>query len=341
MQDKVFRIDDPHAVLTKELLEQEYLQDGLTDKAIAIKHGVGSKVTVWRRRQFYGIPNRCKNKSNTNASVNRKIHITLEQGKEWLAKGQEHQEIADKIGCSKQVVLRRLKELGLVKEQSHVQKKLLWNTELTDQQMRFLMGTMLGDGSITPGGHFQCSHSSKQLAYIKYKRDVLNSIVGPDFEISNNDVFNHQNGKMYKTHHLRTLCNKYLKRIQWAYYIGGKKLFPLGYLLGSNFDSYSLAVWYMDDGGIKSDVALLYTYGFGYSGNLDAAKFLLEKFDIKAYIKEKQEEQRGTDCRHYLVISPPESDKFFQLVAPHLLPMFAYKLPERFRPLMKQIEVSA
>ena len=61
MQDeKIFRIDDPYAFLTKELLEKEYTQNKLTDKQIALKYNIRSKVTVWRRRKFYNISNFCQ-----------------------------------------------------------------------------------------------------------------------------------------------------------------------------------------------------------------------------------------------------------------------------------------
>ena len=137
-----FRIDDPYYFLTKELLEKEYLEDKLTDQQIAKKYGIGSKATIWRRRKYFGIVNSFPGKSNKNASVNREFTISIEQANKWKETGLSLEEMAEEAGCSRMVICRRLKELGLVRETYESKKKLLWHTPITDLQIQFLLGTL-------------------------------------------------------------------------------------------------------------------------------------------------------------------------------------------------------
>lgn len=330
-QDKVFRIDDPFEFLTKDLLQKEYLENKLTDKQIAQKYSIGSKVTVWRRRKFWGIENSCKNKSNKNATKNRAFSISKDDAIVYLGQGLTYVDIAEKMGCSRMVAYRRMKELGLIEDHEQEMHKLKWHEELDEKQRKFILGDLLGDGSITPRGMFQCSHSHKQLSYIQYKMELLKNLISPSFKLSYNRVKNYQNGKEYYSYYLRTMNNEFLKAIYDIYYIDKVKVFPFDYLLDSEFDEYSLAVWYMDDGSRNGNSATLHTYGFGLDGNIQMSRFILKKFGVLPEIKEWGKETRSIDKSSCLYFSASNSDKFFQLVAPHMLPHFQYKLPEKYR----------
>ena len=332
MQDeKIFRIDDPYSFLTKELLEKEYVENGLTDKQIAEKYKIGSKVTVWRRRQFHNILNSYQNKSNQNALCNRKFVISKEDAIKWQQDGKTYEEMAALAGCSRMVLYRRIKELGIVTECPEEMKKLKWHEPLSDIQIRFLLGDLLGDGCVTSWGMFQCSHSYKQKSYIEYKREILSSLVSPNFNFKENTIQNHQNGKQYKSYYLRTMGNELLKAMHNKFYDNKVKFFPYEYLMQSTFDAYSLAIWYMDDGSRHNKSARIHTYGFGYNGNLDILKFLSCKFGLIGKINQNNRSFRSPDRSSYIALGVSDADKFFQIVAPHILPHFQYKLPERYR----------
>ena len=68
--NKLYESIHRYDFLTKELLETEYVQNGLSDAQIAKKYNMPSKVVVWRKRQAFGIANRFAGKSNKNASIN-------------------------------------------------------------------------------------------------------------------------------------------------------------------------------------------------------------------------------------------------------------------------------
>ncbi len=329
--NKVFRIDDDYEFLTKELLEREYVQNKLTDKQIAEKYNIGSKATVWRRRKFHNISNSCQNKSNKNAQKNRKFIVSKEDALKWQVEGKTYNEMASMVGCSKMVLYRRIKELGVVTERKEEMKKLKWHEPISDIQNRFLLGDLLGDGNITSWGMYQCNHSYKQKSYIEYKQNILINLMSPSFNLKEHIVHNHQNGKDYRAYYLRTMGNKILKDIYGKFYIDKVKVFSYDYLMKSDFDAYSLAIWYMDDGSRKNDNCAIYTYGFGYCGNLKILDFLYNKFNLIPIISQDNSEKRGDDSRNYISFNVSESEKFFSIVAPHILPSFQYKLPRRFR----------
>ncbi len=329
----MFKVDDEYGFLTKELLELEYCTNKLTDKQISEKYNVGSKVTIWRRRKHHGIENRLPNKSNKNAAINRKFVISKEEALEWQQNGKTWDEMATIVGCSRMVLYRRLKEIGLIEDCPEAMKKLKWNESLSDCQLKFILGDLLGDGSITPQGMYQCSHSYKQKTFIEYKYDLLHNLMSPNFNFKERIVKNYQNGNTYKTYHLRTMVNINLKKIRKEFYSNEEKIFPLEYLKKSSFNDVSLAAWYMGDGGRKSNMPSLYTYGFEYGGNLDILIFLFDRFGVAGEIKEAKDAVRNEKKKFYISFGGDNAKKFFSLVAPHMIPYFNYKLPESYRTL--------
>jgi hypothetical protein len=329
--DKPFKIDDEYGELTRDVLYQEYVANGLNDSQIAKKYSIGSKTTVWRRRKFFGIPNRYSLKSNKHASVNRKVIVSLDDASRMLSDGKTHQEIATAIGASRISVFRRLQELGLTSEIKHSQNKLRWHAGLTDGQIKFLLGTVLGDGNLTRGGLFQCNHSAKQEQYIRHKMDMLRSLLPPDFDLTPVFPSSTKEGARHPAFHLRTQQNETLKSLYVVFYPNGVKVFPYEYLAVSMFDASSLAYWYMDDGSRKGNSAELATYGFGFAGNAKILAFLKERFGIVGVLAEDNSPARSPDAKHYIRFNKDEATKLFTIVAPHIVASMEYKIPPEYR----------
>jgi len=327
----MYKIDDEYEFLTKDLLKKEYIVNGLSDKKIAEKYNIGSKATVWRRRKHHGIDNKSPNKSNKHASVNRKFVISKEDAIKWQSEEKTYEEMAEIVGCSRMVLYRRIKELGLTNECPEAMKKLKWHEKLSEKQTKFLLGDLLGDGSITKAGMYQCNHSYKQKSFIEYKLDVLSNLISPNFNLKERVVENKQNDKKYRAYYLRTMSNSLLKDIRNKYYPENVKIFPSDYLINSDFDGYSLAAWYMGDGSLQNKRAFLWTYGYGYEGNLKILMFLNSRFGIRGILMKSDQESRNEDCRNFINIKGESAEKFFALVSPHIIPSLRYKLPKEYR----------
>ncbi len=312
--------------LTKELLQEEYVGNALTDKQIAEKYDMPSKTVVWRKRKKFGIENKYKGKSNQNAKKNRKFSISKEEAEQLISEGNTFEVIAEKMGCSIMVSKRRFKELGLCREQQQTSAYEYYDVELTEAQKQMVMGSVLGDGTITKSGAYSCSHSTKQKKYFNHKRQVL-------YNLHSNctQIYIHSYAYLKKdaeSIHFTTGCNKYLYELRKIFYPGDKKIFPYEYLK-ENMEASALAYWFMDDGSYHDGFCYLHTYGYGYNGQKVMKKFLYDKFEIEFEIKKSGSAGRNYDKKHHLGLSAKKNQKFLALIESHIIPSMKYKIGEK------------
>ena len=305
--------------LTKELLEEEYVTNGLSDGKIAKKFGMPSKAVVWRKRKKFGIANRYAAKSNRHAATNRKFNITQDKAVSLLSDGATFEEIAQYMGCSIMVAKRRFKEMGLTNLQEHSEKYKYWGVELTNSQKQMIIGSLLGDGTIAKQGAYSCSHSIKQKEYHEHKRIALSSIHSGKFQHS---VHKDQgvNGVHHESLHFTTGCNSFCAELRKVYYPNGEKIFPYVYLM-NNITAEALAYWYMDDGTNSSNKTRLCTYGYTVLEQLLVKDLLLQKFGVVSHIRPRPE--RGDYFQYIFVKDAP---KLFDLIRSHIVPSMMYKL---------------
>ena len=326
MINKHYEAIHKYDFLTKELLQEEYVSNGLTDKKIAEKYNMPSKTVVWKKRKKFGIENKFKNKSNQNAKKNRKYSIEKEEAEQFLKDGMTFREISDKMGCSLMVAKRRFKELGLCREQSQTIPYKYHDVDLTKKQKQMVMGSLLGDGTITESGAYSCSHSIKQKEYFDHKMQVLFNLHSNCFQryaylaIDNVNLVNDT-----ESLHFTTGCNKYLYELRNIYYPNGKKIFPYEYLK-DNLEAEGLAYWYCDDGGINSRTySNLFTYGYSVSEQEMMLKLFKDKFGLEARIKIDNSKVRN-NC--FLSFDRFNTIILIDLVEPYLVPTMRYKIGE-------------
>ncbi len=312
--------------LTRELLQEEYVGNNLTDRQIAEKYNMPSKTVVWRKRKKFGIENKYKGKSNQNAKKNRKFFISKEEAERLLKEDNTFEMIAEKMGCSVPVARRRFTELGLCKEQKHTLAYEYYDVDLDEHQKQMVIGSVLGDGTITTHGAYSCSHSIKQKKYFDYKRQVLYNL--------------HSNCTQKYTHsyawlknetesvHFTTGCNKYLYKLREVFYPEGKKVFPYDYIV-DNMTEEGLAYWYMDDGSFHDRFCYIHTYGYKYEEQELMKKFLYDKFCLEFEIKRDNGKGRNDEKRHHLGISAKKSDNFLALIEPYIIEKMRYKIGEK------------
>jgi DNA-binding CsgD family transcriptional regulator len=315
--------------LTKEIIEEEYLINGLSDAQIAQKFNMPSKTVVWRKRKKFGIQNRNPAKSNKHAVKNRQFNITKEKAIKLLEDGQTYEEIATYMGCSIIVAKRRFRELGLTNCQDHVAHYEYWDVELTDSQKQLLIGSILGDGTIARQGAYSCSHSVKQADYHKHKREALASIHSGKFQHATHKAQG-VNGEHHESLHFTTGCNEFCSKLRQIYYPSGKKIFPYSFLM-EQMNAEALAYWYMDDGTAcwddryksGSSGAMLITLGYTGNEQLSMQKLLSNKFKLASKLVYRE------DKNGYVQKFPTtETPKLFDLIRPYIVPSMMYKIME-------------
>jgi len=322
--NKHYKAIHKYDFLTKELIQEEYVKNGLTDKKIAEKYGVTSKAIVWRKRKAFGIENKNKNKSNKNAQKNRKFDISLENAQKLKNEGKTFNEIAEIMGCSIVVAKRRFKDLGLCKEQEQASSYEFYDIELDESQKQLIYGSLVGDGSITNSGAYVCSHSIKQKEYFDHKRKVLYNIHSNKFQTVYHDYPTLKNPT--ESLHFTTGCNKLLYKMREIYYPDGKKIFPYDFLM-ENLRAEGLAYWYCDDGGlenykvkIKSRRLKFATYGYHIDNSILFKQLFDGLFGVKIIVEEAKEDQPVVH------IHSQSTDRIVELMEPYIIPSMHYKL---------------
>lgn len=315
--DNIHRYD----FLNREILEQEYTINGLSDQQIADKFKMPSKTVVWRKRKKFGIKNRTPGKSNVNAVKNRRFNITKPEAIKFLEDGKGYKEIAKHMGCSIIVAKRRFKELGLTKSQDHSEQYAYWNVELSNSQKQLLIGSVLGDGSIAKHGAYSCSHGTKQKGYHRHKTEVLSTIHSGKVQHATHKAQG-TDGKHFESLHFTTGCNEFCSGLREIYYPAGKKIFPLKFLM-EHMKKEALAYWYMDDGSIRSDkrTSLLHTYGYSCLNNILMKELFAVKFGLATSL---HWDKSSNGYFHYF--STAETPKLFTLIRPYIIPSMLYKI---------------
>jgi len=186
-------------------------------------------------------------------------------------------------------------------------KRLL--LELSQRQKEILIGCILGDAYISPLGKIRIEQSTKQRNYVDWKYRELRSLCYPaePREI----IHTLPTGKKHTS--VFFLLRQYFRSWRSIFYEGRTKIFPSDLPISP----LSLAVWYMDDGCWTGKKALICAESFDgiYSENMQKA--LLDQHGIETVV--------GKNGR--LVIRKKFHDRFFSLIAPHVIPSMKYKLP--------------
>ncbi len=203
---------------------------------------------------------------------------------------------------------------------------------LSDQQMQVILGSVMGDGNLSPnlrgrsGTRFRLGHSAKQVDYLDWKVSMLGNIrhartvnakgaVFADFtplaELAElRDVVYFGDGK---------------KHLTWEYL---KALTPL-----------ALAIWYMDDGGFTVRSKGLQERTRGGSGRIEIcveamspgsrerlAQYLQDTHGIELRLR-----LSGSRKKAVLTFSTSGTERFQKLVAPYVHPSMGYKLLPRYQ----------
>jgi recombination protein RecA len=203
---------------------------------------------------------------------------------------------------------------------------------LSDQQMQVVLGSLMGDGNLSPnrrgrsGTRFRLGHGAKQAAYLDWKVSLLGNVecsrtvnakgaVFADFtplpELAElHDVVYFGDGK---------------KHLTWDYL---KALTPL-----------ALAVWYMDDGSLAVRSKGLQERTQGGSGRIEICVEAMSAGSRERLVQYLHD-THGLDIRLRLagsaqqaviVFNTAATEKFQKLVAPYVHPSMSYKLLPRFQ----------
>lgn len=191
-------------------------------------------------------------------------------------------------------------------------------------QKQLIYGSLIGDGSLgvmgQDGSHkaFYCSHSVDQIDYLNLKKKIFGPLVAGENKVTS--------GYGSEMHRFHTSFIPEITKIYQAAYTGRSKTLPNEFL--HQLDPMALAFWYMDDGSrshteLQNDRAAIATNAYSEETVRRFASILNLRYGLNPSVRD------SNGWRLYL--KTDDSERFFGIIAPYVIPSMQYKLPERFR----------
>jgi len=193
---------------------------------------------------------------------------------------------------------------------------------LTLRQKEVLVGVLLGDGHLeklySPAlARLKIEHSFKQKDYVDWLYQELRNWVRSKPKTKRSKSF----GKNYLNYSFCTYGHRLLGDFHEIFYSGNIKIVPSK--ISKIITPLGLAIWYMDDGSVKSKRhkgIFLNTQSFSVLGIKRLQRMLKEKFLIQSTTKK---DKNGLQ----IYIGGKNGEKFINLIRPFLLPCMLYKIP--------------
>jgi len=206
-------------------------------------------------------------------------------------------------------------------------QELASRLKLSQTQRDLLVGTLLGDGHLETQNHgrtyrLKIEHTIKQMVYVQWFYQMFHEWVRTPPRARTRSVTFRGQEKTYERIGFATVSSGSLRFYAKQFYQDGKKVVPK--LIHRWLTPLALAVWYMDDGSIKSNqhrTVLLNTHGFGKHELQWLQEALSNGYGIETKVRKQKD-------GHQLYFLSETVDIFLRLIEPHVIPSMRYKLPK-------------
>lgn len=223
-------------------------------------------------------------------------------------------EIAEQLGTY-QVAVNRFRsrhQLPALGKTGRIERQM---PDLTDLQRSLIVGSLLGDGSMTAPSsitaRFSEGHSLAQRAYTDWKAEIMGEYVSQRYEATK-----HKDGRTYESWNFATRTTTKLRPYYDLFYGSGVRVFPGS--LTTLMSPFVLAVWYLDDGGIMRKFHPRITFG------LDDLSLERSLAGIRALGFRPKVHQEDT-CQ--TITFPGQDLRFYDMIRPYVPACMAYKMP--------------
>ncbi len=191
---------------------------------------------------------------------------------------------------------------------------------ISSRQKQIIVGKLLGDGHLeTTNGityRLKFEHSYVQKEYVDWLYAELRNLASSEPKIKLQAI----NNKVYHKYWFNSPYSPSLRFYAAQFYRGKIKIVPK--LIKRWLTPLALAVWYMDDGSIKSKECrgrLIHTQSFKDEDLKLLQEVLREKFQINTVLRAQKEGKQ-------IYIPAAEHEKFKKIIGAYILPSMRYKL---------------
>jgi predicted transcriptional regulator len=193
--------------------------------------------------------------------------------------------------------------------------------KFTKKQKEILIGLILGDGHLETLNNgktyrLKVEHSLKQREYLDWLYLNFKEWINKTPEVRKRTSL----GKIVETYGFTTYTSGILRFYAQQFYQNKKKIIPK--MIDKIITPQSLAIWFMDDGSIKSKAhkaLVIHTHGYSKNDLLLITKVLEKKFGLKIGLQKQYDKWR-------LYIFSESVDNFKKIILPYILPSMQYKL---------------
>jgi hypothetical protein len=193
--------------------------------------------------------------------------------------------------------------------------------KLTQRQRQIIVGKMLGDGHLETQNNgktyrLKVEHSIKQKEYVDWFYQEFKEWILAKPQKKRKI----RNGKLSYNYWVNTLASGSFRFYAHQFYKDKKKVIPK--LIHRWLTPLSLAVWFMDDGSIKSKnhkARIINTQGFEKKEVLRLISALKSKFGIQSKLRKQKD-------GYQIMILSESADEFARLIKNHLYNSMKYKI---------------
>lgn len=193
--------------------------------------------------------------------------------------------------------------------------------KLNNTQREIIIGLMLGDGHLETMNNgrtyrLKVEQSLRKSDYVAWLFEKFNNFVLSKPKIKKK----FRNGVATKNIGFSTVSHGSFRFYAQQFYVSGKKVVPK--MIGRLLSPLALAVWYMDDGSVKSKshkAKIINTQCFSKAEVLLLMKTLKDKFQIRTKLRKQKE-------GYQIYIFSESVDKFRKIIGKYVIDSLRYKL---------------
>lgn len=224
-------------------------------------------------------------------------------------------EIADLLAINTNIVGRWLKKYNIESTYFHEypnKPEDLMNYSFSQVQKEMIIGTVLEDACILPGGVLSMGHCVEQKPYLEYKVSFIS-------EMCRKLYYCEREFSFYQT---KTFTSKYIKELRKLFCPNGTKIIPRE--IKPYITPFSLAILYMDDGTRGKTKRMNFaTHCFTRENQQFLLDCMYEATGARGYIYGQQSKGKYIETIWFKVA---ESKKLSMALKPYIIPSMTYKL---------------
>lgn len=196
---------------------------------------------------------------------------------------------------------------------------------LTDRQREIVVGLLLGDGHLESqdGGRtyrLKIEHGIEQRAYVDWLYEMFRDWVHTAPQ--RRSIVLRTTGRRYEKYWFNTLSVAPFRFYAQQFYQDGRKVVPK--LIHRWLTPLALAIWYMDDGSVKSSAhstVLFNTHAFERIDLIRLQRTLDRRYGIATTLRRQREGKQ-------IYLLSETIDRFRQLIVPLTHSSMRYKFPK-------------